>query len=105
MTVHLASVEPEQDRGSDLQDVPDRAQIAYLRHELEASQQRVGHLEAALVNARKIGAAIGVAMATEKLTYDQAFAFLSLVSQRGNEKLSSVAERVLITGSAAPWPR
>jgi AmiR/NasT family two-component response regulator len=92
------------------QDLTDSARLSataasgYLYDELQAAEHRIENLEAALVNARKIGAAIGIMMASEKLTYEQAFSFLSLASQRSNEKLSQVAERVVLTGSAAPWP-
>jgi AmiR/NasT family two-component response regulator len=82
----------------------DRAQIAYLRDELEAAERQVENLETALVNARKIGAAVGIVMTTGMLTYEQAFHLLSLAGQRGQEKLRDVAERVVLTGSIAAWP-
>jgi AmiR/NasT family two-component response regulator len=74
----------------------------HLRDQLSDAERQIENLEAALVNARKIGAAVGVVMATEKLTYEQAFSLLAKISQRANEKLVRVAERVLLTGSAAP---
>jgi AmiR/NasT family two-component response regulator len=77
---------------------------SYLHDELQAAELRIENLEAALVNARKIGAAVGVIMGTAKVTYDQAFRMLSLASQQANEKLRVVAERVLLTGSTAQWP-
>ena len=92
------------DHDTDLLGLPDRARIEYLQEELSVAERKVENLEAALTSARKIGAAVGIVMASEKLTYEQAFAFLSLASQRGNEKLRSIAERVLLTGSVAPWP-
>jgi AmiR/NasT family two-component response regulator len=80
------------------------AVAACLQDDLNAAELRIENLEAALVNARKIGAAVGIVMAAEKLTYDEAFRTLSLVSQRANQKLRVVAERVMLTGSTAPWP-
>jgi AmiR/NasT family two-component response regulator len=82
----------------------DTATSAYLHDELQAAELRIENLEAALVNARKIGAAIGILMASEKATYEQAFRLLSQASQKANEKLRVVAERVLLTGSTAQWP-
>jgi AmiR/NasT family two-component response regulator len=84
--------------------VSSRAAAAYLLDELTAAELRIENLEAALVNARKIGAAIGIVMAAEKLTYDEAFKHLSSVGQRANEKLRVVAERVILTVSTEPWP-
>jgi AmiR/NasT family two-component response regulator len=93
------------DRGNtNPQDPFEVATTGYLADALDAAERRIENLEAALVNARKIGAAVGIVMATQKLTYAQAFAALSAASQQGNEKLRNIAERVLITGSAAPWP-
>jgi AmiR/NasT family two-component response regulator len=100
MTVTLAIAFSDRDSSP----LSDRAQIAYLSDELEAAERQVENLEMALVNARKIGAAVGIVMANSKLTYEQAFNLLSVASQRGQEKLRDVAERVVLTGSPAAWP-
>lgn len=56
------------------------------------------NLEIALQKSRRIGIAIGIVMQSEKLTEDQAFAYLVDVSQRLNRKLRDVAEVVVEAG-------
>lgn len=62
-------------------------------------QNKIDHLERALETSRRIGAAIGVLMATHKVTYDQGFDLLRIASQSGHRKLADLAEDVLLTGS------
>lgn len=57
-----------------------------------------GHLQTALKTSRQIGIAIGLLMATEKLTQDQAFDFLVNVSQRLNRKLRDIADVIAEAG-------
>lgn len=59
---------------------------------------RADHLEQALASSRRIGAAMGVLMASLRLTEDQAFDALRTVSQHSHRKLRDVAEEVLLTG-------
>jgi hypothetical protein len=59
---------------------------------------RADHLEQALTSSRRIGAAMGVLMASLRLTEDQAFDALRTVSQHSHRKLRDVAEDVLLTG-------
>jgi AmiR/NasT family two-component response regulator len=58
----------------------------------------VANLRTALASNRQIGAAIGVIMATEKLTHEQAFERLHEASQRTHRKLRDLAEDILYTG-------
>jgi hypothetical protein len=58
----------------------------------------VEHLELALSTNREIGIAIGILMATHKITDAQAFDLLSRVSQRSNRKLRVIALEVARTG-------
>ncbi|WP_432547851.1 GAF and ANTAR domain-containing protein [Kineococcus sp. SYSU DK004] len=59
---------------------------------------RARNLEEALVSNRDIGAAVGVLMAMERTTRDEALARLRRASQDGNRKLRDVAAQVLDTG-------
>ena len=69
----------------------DLARLAALESENE-------HLRMAIDSGRRIGAAIGVMMATDKVVYEDAFQTLSRLSQATNQKLRDVAEYVLLTG-------
>lgn len=61
-------------------------------------RDRAEHLDRALRNSRDIGVAIGVLMATHKLTRDQAFDLLRVASQNSNRKISDIAAEVGDTG-------
>ena len=50
-------------------------------------EQENANLKTALGTARRIGAALGILMATRKITDDQAFAVLSGISQATNRKI------------------
>jgi hypothetical protein len=56
-------------------------------------------LEIALTSCRRIGAAMGILMATLRVTEDDAFDRLREVSQRTHRKLRDVADDVMLTGS------
>lgn len=62
------------------------------------ASERAANLELALVTNRRIGAAIGILMATHKVTDDDAFTLLRAASQTFNRKLVDVAEDVITTG-------
>ena len=70
-------------------------------------RHRADHLEKALESGRRIGAAMGILMATRRLTEPQAFDALRVASQHSQRKLRDVAEDVLLTGelptSPLPW--
>ncbi len=75
------------------------------------SRRRAAHLERALDTNRDIGVAIGILMASYKVTRDQAFDLLRVFSQREHRKLHSVALEVVETGGPpmstpglASWP-
>jgi GAF domain-containing protein len=61
--------------------------------------EQVGHLNIALRSSRRIGAAVGVLMATYKLTDEQAFGLLRVASQGANRKLAVIADEVVRTGA------
>lgn len=69
-----------------------------LVRDLADARAKVENLEQALTTARVIGAAVGIVMATSKLTYDAAFEALVTYSQQRNCKLRHVADRVVLTG-------
>jgi GAF domain-containing protein len=71
---------------------------AALAVEAARDKERVEHLDQALVTSRQIGAAIGVLMARNLMTQDEAFELLRRASQHLNRKLRDVAADVLDTG-------
>ena len=64
-------------------------------------------LIAALDSSRWISAAIGMLMATYKLSYDDGFGVLRRITQQSHRKLREVARDVLETGSPfrGTWTR
>ena len=73
-----------------------QAAIAY-----HAALQRdtIENLRVALETSRTIGTAIGVLMALQKITVDEAFDTLRVASQRSHRKLRDIAEEVVRTGT------
>jgi ANTAR domain len=67
-------------------------------------RHRADHLEKALDSGRRIGAAMGILMATRRLTEPQAFDALRVASQHSQRKLRDVAEDVLLTGELPTGP-
>lgn len=65
----------------------------------ELQRHRGEQLETALRSNREIGVAMGVLMNEYKITGDQAFGMLRVVSQNSNRKLRDVAAEVAATGS------
>jgi transcriptional regulator with GAF, ATPase, and Fis domain len=57
--------------------------------------KRADQLQAGLETNREIGAAVGILMATHKLSSDEAFAVLSKASQRLNRKLRDIAAGIV----------
>jgi len=75
-------------------------ELASLRNfALAEAENRSENLEQALSSNRQIGAAIGILMATHKLTSDRAFALLRETSNNKNRRLRDVADHVVLTGS------
>ena len=66
---------------------------------LAASQHEVAELQQGLVSSRVIGTAIGVLMASEHVTQEQAFELLRNASMRSNRKLRDIAAEVVLTGT------
>jgi hypothetical protein len=75
------------------------ATFAALAVELELHDRDTANLEAALRTNRQIGMAIGIVMATEKVTESDAFQLLRKASNHLNRKLVDIAEHVQLTGS------
>ena len=68
------------------------------------NRERADNLERALRTSRDIGVAMGVLMTQHKITRDQAFDLLRIVSQSSNRKLHEVAVVVGDTGDL-PWTK
>lgn len=62
-------------------------------------REKAAGLEIALATNREIGLAMGVLMASHKVTRDEAFSMLRIASQRSNRKLRDVATEVADTGT------
>lgn len=69
-----------------------------LEAELVRAQDQVEHLEVALRSSRRIGMAIGILMASDKIPEDEALELLRAASQQSNRKLRDVADDVVMTG-------
>lgn len=67
--------------------------------ELTAALSKAANLEVALHTSRHTGIAIGILMARQRLTEDQAFEALRAASQHRQVKLRDVAAEVVLTGS------
>jgi hypothetical protein len=66
---------------------------------------RADNLECALQTNRKIGIALGIVMATYRLTERQSFDLLRTLSQSTHQKLREVASDVALTGELPDWDR
>ena len=64
-----------------------------------ASRDTTQQLQDGLTSSREIGVAMGVLMATMKVTRDQAFDLLRVASQSANRKLRDIASDVAETGT------
>jgi hypothetical protein len=84
-----------------VQPVPIRPALPPCPHEaaLSAAQTKIANLETALTTARRISMAVGILMATYKVTDEAAFDLLVYASQQSHRKLRDIAEQVLQTGS------
>jgi hypothetical protein len=69
-----------------------------------AAERKSRNLLEALKNSRDIGVAMGVLMAGEKVTREQAFDLLRIASQRTHRKLAHVAAEVAETGELPSGP-
>jgi len=65
-------------------------------------ENQVSNLENALSSNRRIGAAVGVLMASHKVTSQEAFELLRRTSNVSNRKLRDVADSVVLTGTLNP---
>jgi hypothetical protein len=80
------------------------AQVAALGLSLLESRHKSEHLSIALQNSREIGQAIGIVMASHKVTSEKAFELLRTASQHGHVKLREVAREVTLTGQLPAAP-
>lgn len=101
--------EPTHDERSIVDLLLDRAVITVA---LQQSEQRCGdltrqvdNLTIALDSSRQIGAALGILMATHKITLEAAFDVLRRTSQRTHRKLREIAADVVDTGWLDPHGR
>lgn len=78
--------------------------IEMLTNAAHDARARAANLEEALTTNREIGQAIGVLMATDRLTAEQAFGRLRSASQHSHRKLREIAADVVTTGALATTP-
>lgn len=76
-----------------------KTRIASLIGDLREQRSRAANLEEALATNREIGQAIGILMATDHLTAEQAFDVLRTASQHSHRKLRAIAADVVETGT------
>jgi hypothetical protein len=76
----------------------DKEVISDLVEQGVLDRAQIDSLETALATCRRIGAAMGILMSTEKITEAAAFGRLREVSQGTHRKLRDVASDVLSTG-------
>ena len=65
---------------------------------LETARAQIHNLEIALISARRIGTAVGIVMATYKVSDEAAFDLLVVASQNSHRKLRDIAQDVVETG-------
>jgi len=75
------------------------AEVDRLQHNLDSVREQSENLQAALESNRRIGMAIGILMATRRLTDEAAFECLRQASNQRNVKLRVVAEEVIYQGT------
>ena len=75
-----------------------RELVASLAAEGVSDRKEIEEIKVALITARRIGAAIGIVMATRSLTEDEAFIALREASKRSNRKLREVADELCRSG-------
>lgn len=73
-------------------------ELVQLRSRVSENEAQLANLQQALQSPQMIGMAMGIVMTREKLTPDQAFNVVSVLSQRTNTKLRDLAERIVLTG-------
>lgn len=76
----------------------DEAMIAELQADGVLSREHAAQMEEALRSSRRIGAAIGIVMANDKVREQAAFEILSKASQHTNRKLRLLADELVETG-------
>jgi hypothetical protein len=69
-----------------------------------SAREKAHNLLIALKGSREIGIAMGIVMATRKVTRDQAFDLLRIVSQRTHRKVADLATEVADTGALPGVP-
>jgi hypothetical protein len=82
----------------------DRAMILELQAEGLISQKHAEQLQEALHTSRRIGAAIGIVMATRKVSETHAFVTLTRASQNSNRKVRVIADELVDTGDVSHLP-
>jgi AmiR/NasT family two-component response regulator len=80
------------------------APFAGLAVQSAVNARKVDQLETALQSSRQIGTAVGILMARDLLTGDEAFARMSRAGHRLNRKLREIAEWVERTGALPGLP-
>jgi hypothetical protein len=82
----------------------DRAMLLELQADGLISQKYAAELEKALHTSRRIGAAIGIVMASRGVSETEAFLILTRASQHTNRKVRVLADDVVLTGDVRDLP-
>jgi len=84
--------------------VVDRELMAELVAEGIVSRAHAANLEEALRSSRRIGAAIGIVMASQNVNEAAAFAVLRRASMDTNQRVGALADEVVVTGGLSTLP-
>ncbi len=63
------------------------------------TRERAANLEIALATSRQIAAAVGIVMAQQRCSYEDAFQRIRAVSQRTHRKMRELADAIVFTGA------
>jgi len=63
------------------------------------TRERAANLEIALASSRQIAAAVGIVMAQDRCSYEEAFQLIRSISQRTHRKMRELAEQIVFTGA------
>jgi hypothetical protein len=66
------------------------------------TRDRAANLEIALASSRQISAAVGIVMAQDRCSYDEAFQRIRSISQRTHRKMRELADQIVFTGARPP---
>ena len=83
----------------------DHEMITQLQADGLLTTEHAVNMALALQSSRTIGAAVGIIMATRRVSEPVAFDMLKRASQNTNKKIRALAEEIVVTGDVASLPQ